>query len=55
MANCGRQKFSPENARFELFYGDWKATTARSCVCLKHYFSLSKADILETKCTRPGM
>ena len=34
MANCGRQQFSPENARFELFYGYQKATTARSCVCV---------------------
>ena len=43
MANCGRQKFSPENVHFELLYGYQKATTARSCVCVKHYFSLSKS------------
>ena len=47
MANCGRQNVSAENARFELFYGYQKGTTARSCVCVKHNFSLSKANILK--------
>ena len=44
-----RQKFSLENACFELLYGYQKATTARSCVCVKHHFSLSKADIFGEK------
>ena len=42
MANCDRQNLLPENTRFELFYGDQKATTARSCVCVKHSFRFRK-------------
>ena len=52
MANCGRQKFSPENARFEVFYGYQKATTALSCLFRFRNRTFWRESVFDVECNK---